>query len=298
MNSEMGRRDFLKLAGIGGFILVSGLGGSSATRAAESGQNGFTFAQLSDTHVGFDEKEINPDCAGTLIKAVAMVNGLATQPDFVVFTGDLTHTVDDPKERRKRLGDFRDIAKGLKVKDVKFLPGEHDAALDSGEAYREYLGPSFYSFDHKRVHFVAIDNVSDPRGIIGDSQLAWLADDLRKRDKDALIVVLTHRPLFDLYPQWDWATRDGAKALELLMPFKNVVVFYGHIHQEHHHMAGSIVHHAARGLMYPLPAPGSVPKKQPVHWDPAQPYRGLGERTIEAKTKTGQYLLSELPVKG
>jgi hypothetical protein len=298
MNNEMNRRDFLQLAGIGGFILVSGLGGSSVTRAAESDHDIFTFVQLSDTHVGFDETDINPDYAGTLIKAVATINGLTTQPDFVVFTGDLTHTVDDPKERRKRLGEFRDIAKELKVKDIKFLPGEHDAALDSGEAYREYLGPSFYSFDHKKVHFIAIDNVSDPRGIIGDSQLAWLADDLRMRDKDALIVVLTHRPLFDLYPQWDWATRDGAKALELLMPFKNVVVFYGHIHQEHQHSTGSIVHHAARGLMYPLPAPGSVPKKQPVPWDPTQPYRGLGERTIEAKTKTGQYLLSELPVKG
>ena len=298
MSHEMDRRDFLKLAGIGGFLLASGFGGSLVTRAAESGQDSFIFAQLSDTHVGFDEKNINPDYAGTLTKAVAKINGLTTQPDFVVFTGDLTHTVDDPKERRKRLGEFRDIAKGLKVKDVKFIPGEHDAALDSGEAYREYLGPSFYSFDHKGVHFIAIDNVSDPRGMIGDSQLAWLADDLRKRDKDALIVVLTHRPLFDLYPQWDWTTRDGARALELLMPFKNVAVFYGHIHQEHHHMTGPIAHHAARGLMYPLPAPGSLPKKQPVPWDPAQPYKGLGERTIEARTGTGQYQLFELPVIG
>ena len=89
-----------------------------------------------------------------------------------------------------------------------------------------------------------------------------------------------------------------SKAIELLSPYKNVVVFYGHIHQEHHHVTGSIAHHAARGLMYPLPAPGSVPKKQPVPWDPAQPYRGLGERTVKAGTKTGQYLISELPVKG
>ena len=119
----MDRRGFLKLAGIGGLLLASGLGGSSLTRAADSGHDRFMFAQLSDTHVGFDEKDINPDYEGTLIKAGATVNGLATQPDFVVFTGDLTHTVDDPKERRKRLGEFRNIAKGLKVKDVKFLPG-------------------------------------------------------------------------------------------------------------------------------------------------------------------------------
>ena len=35
--------------------------------------------------------------------------------------------------------------------------------------------------------------------------------------------------VIDLYPQWDWATRDGAKALELLMPMQHVTVFYGHI---------------------------------------------------------------------
>ena len=211
MNDEMDRRDFLKFAGIGGMLLVSGLGGSGVTLAAKPGQDAFMFAQLSDTHWGFKEPAINPDYSGTLKKAVVKVNSLTTRPDFIVFTGDLTHTVDDPKERRKRLEEFRDIARGLKVKDVKFLAGEHDAALDSGQAFHEFFGPSFYSFDHKGVHFIAIDNVSDPGGAIGDSQLAWLADDLKKRDSDAPIVVLTHRPLFDLYPQWDWATRDGVK---------------------------------------------------------------------------------------
>ena len=51
------------------------------------------------------------------------------------------------------------------------------------------------------------------------------------------------------------------------MPYPNVTVFYGHIHQEHHYKTGHIAHHAAKGLMYPLPAPGSVPKKQPIRWD-------------------------------
>lgn len=90
------------------------------------------------------------------------------------------------------------------------------------------------------MHFIALDNVSDPGAKIGDEQLAWLRADLAARDRKAPIVVLTHRPLFDLAPKWDWATRDGAQAVELLMPFSNVTVFYGHIHQEHHHMTGHI----------------------------------------------------------
>ena len=110
-------------------------------------------------------------------------------------------------------------------------------------------------------------------------------------------MVFTHRPLFDLYPNWDWWTRDGAKALDLLMPYKNVTVFYGHIHQEHHQMTGHIPHHAAKGLMFPLPAPGSVPKRVPIPWDAAEPYKGLGYRSVEAKAEKGEYILTEYPVK-
>ena len=105
------------------------------------------------------------------------------------------------------------------------------------------------------------------------------------KEADAPIVVFTHRPLFDLYPQWDWATRDGAKAIELLMPYKNVTVFYGHIHQEHHQMTGHIAHHAAKGLMFPLPAPGTAPTRTPLPWNPAEPYKGLGFREVDAEVK-------------
>jgi 3',5'-cyclic AMP phosphodiesterase CpdA len=180
-------------------------------------------------------------------------------PDFIVFTGDLTHTTDDAKQRRERMKRFREIVSALTVKDVRFMPGEHDASLDKGEAYKEFFGATHYTFDHKGVHFIALDNVSDPAAKLGDEQLAWLAADLKQRKTDDRIVVMTHRPLFDLQPSWDWTTADGAKAIELLMPYTNVVVFYGHIHQEHHHMTGHIAHHAANSLIFALPAPARSP---------------------------------------
>ena len=290
------RRDFLKLAGLGGVVLVSGCastGGGGMAAAADE----FYFVQLSDCHWGFEGAAVNPDAKGTLGKAVAAVNGMARPPDFIMFTGDLTHTTDDPKERRRRMAEFRDIAGALKVKDVHFMPGEHDASLDNGQAWKEFFGPSNYSFDHKGVHFVVVDNVSDPAARIGEAQLAWLKADLGKQDKDARIVVFTHRPLFDLYPQWDWATRDGASAVELLMPYRNVTVFYGHIHQEHHHMTGHIAHHSAKSLIFPLPAPGSVPKREPIRWNPAEPYQGLGYREVDAELQQARYSIVEYPVK-
>ncbi len=289
------RREFLKLAGLGAAVLVCG-GAAAAEKASAAVGDEFYFVQLSDTHWGFEGPVQNPDASGTLKKAVAAVNSLKQPPDFIVFTGDLTHTTEDAQIRRKRMAEFRDIVSELKVRDLKFMPGEHDASLDRGKAFLEFFGATHYTFDHKGVHFVALDNVSDPGASIGAEQLAWLAADLERQPKDARIIVLTHRPLFDLYPQWDWATTDAAKAIELLQTHDNVTVFYGHIHQEHHHTTGHIEHHAAKGLMFALPAPGSQPKRVPVAWDSQVPYKGLGFREIEAEAHPPRYALNELPV--
>ncbi len=300
MKKQMDRRQFLKLASLGGVVFASGLAGcASAGRNQQSGAvayDDFYFVQLSDTHWGFEGEAVNPDAKGTLKKAVAAVNDLSEKPDFIMFTGDLTHTTDDPKIRRQRLAEFRDIVSELKVKNVHFMPGEHDASLDRGAAYQEFFGKTHYTFDHKSLHFIVVDNVSDPGSKIGDEQLEWLRADLQQQDKNARIVVFTHRPLFDLYPQWDWATRDGAKAVDLLMPYNNVTVFYGHIHQEHHHMTGHIAHHSAKSLIFPLPAPGSQPKREPLPWDAAQPYRGLGFRSVETEMDKAEYAITEYPV--
>lgn len=291
------RRYFLQLLGFGGAAFIFG---SQSILDAEDeipkGQD-FIFFQLSDTHWGFNDPKVNPDWMGTLKKVIATVNNIRYQPDFIIFTGDLTHTTDDPKERRKRMSEVRDIISGLTVKNIKFMPGEHDAGLDNGEAFKEYFGKTHYTFDHKGVHFIVLDNVSDPTSTIGETQLQWLSSELKKFDKESQIIVFTHRPLYDLYPQWDWWTRDGSKAVDLLMPYKNVTVFHGHIHQEYHHMTGHIAHHAAKGMMYPLPAPGSAPKRAPVPWDPAEPYKGLGYRGIKARFEKAEHEITEYPVK-
>jgi Calcineurin-like phosphoesterase len=288
------RREFIRLAGFGGAVFMSGLAGSAIAADATAADD-FYFVQLSDSHWGF-EGAPNPDAKGTLPKAVAAVNALTIPPDFIIFTGDLTHTTDDPRERRKRMTEFRDVVSQLNVKTVHFIPGEHDASLDNGRAFKEFFGPTHYTFEHKGIHFIVLDNVSDPGASLGDEQLAWLSADLAKQAKDARIVVFAHRPLFDLYPQWDWATRDGAKAVDLLMPYSNVTVFYGHIHQEHHHMTGHIAHHSAKSLIFALPVAGSQPKRNPVPWDADHPYSGLGFREVEAQPKDSNYAITEFPV--
>src|SRR6266478_8205866 len=263
--SKQSRRDWMKLVGVGGVVYASsvvgcGPSGSRATGPATARdgktrrrpREDFMFLQLSDTHWGY-KGESNPESDRTLPSTVQTINGVELQPDFIVFTGDLTHKTDDPAERRRRMGEFKQIVGALKVKNVKFLPGEHDAGADRGEAFREHFGETHYAFDHKGIHFVALDNVSDPAGAVGAEQMAWLEADLKRVDAEVPVIVFAHRPLFDLYPQWDWATQDGKEVVSLLSRRENVTVFYGHIHQEHHHMTGKIAHHAATSLVFALP---------------------------------------------
>lgn len=306
MNDKVSRKDFLKLIGLGGVAFASGLGRSALAAGAKAGYAGkkeddFFFVQLSDTHWGFTGPKANPEAKTTLPRAIEAVNALKRRPDFVVFTGDLTHTTDDDRERRKRMKEFRSMIAKLKVKNIKLMPGEHDAALDEGAAFREvFQQETHYAFGHKGIRFIVLDNVSDPHGAIGDAQLMWLKDDLARLSEDKPVVVFTHRPLFDLAPQWDWATQDGAKALALLQRFRHVTVFYGHIHQELHTATGNIAHHAAKSLIFPLPAPNSsAPKsdRTPVLWDPKQPFKGLGWREVEADPDASRFELSEKRIK-
>src|SRR5581483_21988 len=101
----------------------------------------------------------NPEAATTLRRAIDAINASPIDPAFLVLTGDVSHTTDDPAERRRRL---RAVRADVKVKDVRVLPGEHDASLDRGEAFREVFGASRFSFARAGVRFVGVDNVSDP----------------------------------------------------------------------------------------------------------------------------------------
>ncbi len=291
---DLDRRTFLRIVGtslgagaiyrVAPALASPGAGADIAHQLAR--RNGeavrpFTFVQLSDTHVG-SGPPMNPNGTHAFERAIETVNRLPQKPDLILFTGDLTHDSEEPGEPERRMRRFQEIAGRLRIRARKMVPGEHDAGLDGGKRFREAFGETHYSFDHRGVHFVALDNVSRGKPEVGPEQLAWLRKDLSRFPATAPLVVFTHRPLFDLKPEWEWFTSDGDDVMKVLAPFENVTVLYGHIHRENVHEEGNAHHYAARGLAWAFNDPAQTDEKKAIPFDPAHPYQNLGMRVVHA----------------
>ena len=290
MEKILNRRSFLRIAGISMgaaalYQFAPRLAVSPSIADSMREPNGeaptpFRFAQLSDAHVGFKGP---PDPLGTKAfeHAVELLNATSHPPELVLFTGDLTHDADDRDEHARRMRKFKEIAVRLKTSKLYFVPGEHDAGLDGGQLYREFFGESSYSFDYRGVHFVALDNVSRAKPEVGADRREWLRGDLARFSPATPIVVFTHRPLFDLKPEWEWFTSDGPEVMKVLAPFENVTVLYGHIHRRDVHKDGNANHYAARSMIFSFPDPQTAPAKKPMPFDNGDPFRNLGLRMID-----------------
>ena len=294
MSQGIDRRNFLRIAGAslgaGALYRVAAAlgpepaGRDTARRLAKANGEAvkpFSFVQLSDAHVGFHGPP-NPTGTRAFERAVELINRLPEPPDFILFTGDLTHDSEQQDERRARMREFQRIAGGLRVKERHTIPGEHDAGIDGGALYHEVFGDSNYAFDHRGVHFIALDNVSRAKPEVGPERIASLRDDLARYSRTTPIVVFTHRPLFDLRPDWEWFTRDGDAVMKVLSPYENVTVLYGHIHREDVHEVAGCRHLAARSLIFGFPDPGGGGDKKPLPFDAEHPFRNLGARVVRA----------------
>jgi 3',5'-cyclic AMP phosphodiesterase CpdA len=260
---------------------------------------GFSFLQMSDSHIGFN-KAANPDALATLREAVARVKAMTAKPDFIIHTGDITH-LSKPAEF-----DNADQVFGETGLTVHYIPGEHDIIDEGrGKAYldrygREARGAGWHSFDDHGVHFVGLVNVVDLKGgglgNLGAEQLAWLEDDLKGKSDSTPIVVFAHIPLYVLYREWGWGTADGDRALALLKRFGSVTVLNGHIHQLMQKVEGNVTFHTAMSTAFPQPAPGAAPSPGPMRV-PAERLRhmlGLSSVTLRQTGKPLAFVDSTL----
>jgi 3',5'-cyclic-AMP phosphodiesterase len=314
--TALSRRDFIRAAGVAAataaaagkvaahsfqLINFNAAAPDQAVGAAASAKS-FTIAYVSDSHLY--EKTLNERFVRAAVKAVADVNALDPQPDFVLFGGDLA-----------QLGQSKELELGKQILDELkpkryMMVGEHDWFLDMGEKWRELFGKETYSFEHKGVHFVvllsvivedywtapkmtpmqrmlAMAQLDNPNGrpfTVGAAQREWLKNDLANVPKTTPIVVFSHSPLYKVYKPWNFWTDDAEQVQAILAPFKTVTVIHGHTHQMLSNRIGNISFHGLLSTAWPWPyAPQGLPKLtvQMNRADPFDEFDGCGDGSID-----------------
>lgn len=260
----------------------------------------FNFAVLTDAHL-YDIQGHRFD--GILEKAVADVNRITPQPDFVLYGGDLGQS-----------GKEVELVKGKKILDklkmpYRIIPGEHDYYLDMGKAWRGLFGDEHWSFNHKGVHFIGMNSIlikdfwsaaqltpKERMGLVeelechqcgpwgvGDEQLEWLAKDVAKLPPDTPVVVMTHSPLWDYYPRWNFQTLDAPEIRHILDKFDKVMAIHGHVHQVVYNEIGNIKSCGLLSTSWPWPYPPvalDYPQIKQRRADPGDFDDGLGTHNI------------------
>jgi len=262
----------------GGVPRPLGLGEAFAATPAD----GFTFVQISDSHIGFN-KEANPDVSATLQVALDRIARLPEKPAMMIHTGDVSHL-----SKAAEFDAAEQLMKSVKL-DTHYVPGEHDVIGDDGKQFfarfaKEANTGGWYSFDQGGVHFIAMNNVQnfvkDGAGGFGADQLEWLEKDVKGRTASTPIVVFTHIPMWPIYPEWGWATADAPQALSYLKRFGSVTVLNGHIHQIVQKIEGNVSFRTAMSTAFPQPTAGQGPAPAPLKVPAEQLRSVIGIREV------------------
>ncbi|MBR0394342.1 MAG: calcineurin-like phosphoesterase C-terminal domain-containing protein, partial [Alistipes sp.] len=135
-------------------------------------------------------------------------------------------------------------------------PHGEDTDFLAAAKYRKAFGPTYYSFNLGKIHYVILDNIiyhNEPKsnakkgkGIVGArnhsqaltrEQLDWLAKDLASVDKNTPVIFAVHSPIFRYanYMDGEISIRlpeeQQKEFVNLIKDFKTVHVLSGHTHR-------------------------------------------------------------------
>ncbi|HOT77672.1 MAG TPA: metallophosphoesterase [Candidatus Wallbacteria bacterium] len=176
-----------------------------------------------------------------------VVNCIADEPDFILYSGDFINGNKDMNLFKKQMENFKSIIKPLTDRyPVYYSYGNHEF---SGPAQVEYMRTNMnnpatvsgkyekliYSFDHKGSHFICLTtNLPGENNMLSNEQLNWLEGDLKMSINAEHVFVFGHSPAYpvgshigsalDKYP----AQRD--KFWSLLNKYRVDAYFCGHEH--------------------------------------------------------------------
>jgi Predicted phosphohydrolases len=144
---------------------------------------------------------------------------------------------------------FADYSKAVEKMNIPFFQclGNHDMDYNKGgdetsdQSFQQAFGPTHYSFNRGKVHYVVMDDVRylgrnrEYDGFFSQNQLDWLQKDLSFVPKDKLIVLCVHIPV-----------HNGVKnnnALYAILKDRKVHIMSGHTHYHRNVINGDIYEH-------------------------------------------------------
>lgn len=199
---QMTRRKFLTATG-------AVLGAAAMVRvpltfgAGEEKGKPFDFALVSDNHLG----RVGVTEIENLKKVVAEIN--ASQAEFTLFTGDLVHAGQEPKNQ-SHYPEWKKIVSELK-QPWHAVPGNHDPDALFAKHVSEQLN---FSVDRPPLHFICFrDAKPNPAhdGIVTADQIDWLQSQIDAAAKQNLDVILVSHIAYhaNSSPNRGWVIADG-----------------------------------------------------------------------------------------
>lgn len=146
--------------------------------------------------------------------------------------------------------------------------GNHDndpyiqGDVEAEKAYRDIIGPTYYSFNLGEIHYVVLDNIEyinsggalavigqrNYNDIITSVQMEWLKKDLATvKDKNTPVIIAMHAPLFSNptlvgnEQSSALSLNNGKQFLEAVKDFSKIYVMSGHIHINYSIESGNVV---------------------------------------------------------
>ena len=164
--------------------------------------------------------------------------------------GQLVHGIGVGDLAWDNLEFFNDYDKAIGQIGIPFFQGlgNHDMDYRQGgdetsdRTFKKQYGPTYYSFNRGRAHYVMIDDVRylgrerEYDGYITEEQLDWLEKDLRYVKKDDLLIICLHIPVYN-------QVKNNKALYRLLRPFKNVHIMSGHTHYNENNIDDNIYEH-------------------------------------------------------
>lgn len=145
---------------------------------------------------------------------------------------------------------FADYNKAVATMGIPFFQtlGNHDMDYRKGGdetsdvTFKATYGPTYYSFNRGKVHYVVMDNVRylgrerEYDGYFTQEQLDWLKKDLQYVAKDQLLIINVHIPVYN-------QVKNNKDFYAVLEGYKNVHIMSGHTHYNANNITNGIFEH-------------------------------------------------------